>query len=107
MKLLLDAMMPVDIADHLLGHEIQHAARLGWQHLANGALLTQAEAPEFDVLITKDVSIRFQQNLAARKFALIVVRPQTQDFEELVALAPRILGELSGLEPGQVAIVKS
>jgi predicted nuclease of predicted toxin-antitoxin system len=101
-KLLLDAMMPEEIGPLLTGHEVVHVAELGWRHLNNGALLSSAEASGFDVLITKDANMPYQQNLTGKNIALLVVRPRTQDLDDLLALAPSILKILPDLTPGSV-----
>jgi hypothetical protein len=74
--------MPRTICDHnipfiltlsLPACDITHASQLGWQELSNGRLLAAAEETGFDVLITADQNIQHQQNLTARKLALIVL----------------------------------
>ena len=102
MKLLLDAMMPKEIGLFLAGHNVNHVADQGWQELHNGQLLATSEAGGFDVLITKDAGMPYQQNMRGRKIALLVLRPGSQDMEDLLGLAPGILRVLSRLRPGSV-----
>ena len=58
------------------GHTVSTAAHEGWDRLQNGELLNAAEAAGFDVLLTTDKNIRYQQNLADRKIAIIVLGKQ-------------------------------
>src|SRR5580692_2640349 len=73
MRVLFDQATPVPIRASLKGHEVRTAAQQGWDTLKNGELLTVAEADGFDVLLTTDKNIRYQQNLAGRKIAIVVL----------------------------------
>lgn len=63
MKILFDANTPAPLARFLRGHEVVCADELGWQGLENGALLDVAEKAGFDMLLTCDQNVRYQQNL--------------------------------------------
>ncbi len=76
MRVLFDQAVPVPIRPHLVGHEVRTAAEKGWDTLKNGELLTAAEQAGFDVLLTTDKNIRYQQNLSQRKIAIIVLGQQ-------------------------------
>ena len=67
MRILFDQAMPVPIRPYLKGHEVRTAAQQGWDRLKNGELLVAAETEDFDVLLTTDKNMRYQQNLAGRK----------------------------------------
>ena len=67
MRVLFDQAAPVPIRPFLIGHRVSTAAREGWSELDNGHLLNVAEAAGFDVLLTTDTNIRYQQNLKGRK----------------------------------------
>jgi hypothetical protein len=73
MLVLFDNGTPRSLAHHLAGHTVIEARARGWDTLTNGELLTAAEADGFDVLITTDKNIRYQQNLAARNISLVVL----------------------------------
>lgn len=62
MKILFDANTPAPLARFLRGHEVMRADDLGWQGLDNGALLDAAEQAGFDLLLTCDQNVRYQQN---------------------------------------------
>ncbi len=76
MRVLFDQATPVPIRPYLKGHEIRTAAQQGWDKLKNGELLVAAETGGFDVLLTTDKNIRYQQNLAGRKIAVVVLSLQ-------------------------------
>jgi hypothetical protein len=73
MKILFDNGTPWPIAKRLAGHEVTFARRIGWHELKNGELIQQAEDAGYDLLISTDKNIRYQQNLGGRKIALIVL----------------------------------
>jgi hypothetical protein len=76
MRVLFDQATPVPIRPHLEGHEVRTAAQEGWDTLKNGELLAAAEASGFDVLLTTDKNIRYQQDLSKRKIAIVVLSEQ-------------------------------
>jgi len=73
MRVLFDHSVPSPLSPYLTGHTIEEARDRGWDTLSNGDLLTEAEGAGFDVLLTADKNIRYQQNLAVRKIALVVL----------------------------------
>ncbi len=73
MKVLFDANVPAKLRNHLPGHEVTRAQTLGWGELKNGALLDAAEGAGFDVMVTGDKNLSYQQNLGGRKLALVVL----------------------------------
>lgn len=78
MLILFDHGTPKGIARALAGHTIITAQARGWDRLSNGALLDAAEAAALDLLLTTDRRIRYQQNLAGRKIALVVLTGTTK-----------------------------
>jgi hypothetical protein len=76
MRVLFDQATPLPIRSHLKGHEIRTAAQEGWATLKNGEMLNAAERAGFDVLLTTDKNIRYQQNLSERKIAIVVLGQQ-------------------------------
>ena len=91
MRVLFDQATPVPIRQYLTDHNVSTAAQQGWETLKNGELLTAAEAAGFDVLLTTDKNMRYQQNLAGREIAVVVVGqqqwPQLQPHVQLVVEA--------------------
>ena len=73
MLVLFDHVTPAPLSAHLIGQVIVKAKDRGWDRLTNGDLLTAAEKAGFEVLITADNNMRYQQNLAGRGIALVVL----------------------------------
>ena len=105
MKLILDEMMPEELASLLADHAVSHVIAIGWRHIVNGKLLTLCESAGFQVFITKDGNMPYQQNMKGRKIAIILLRPRSQSIPSLLLLAPRILALLLSIEEGSVTVV--
>ena len=104
MKILLDQNVPAPLTRLLAGHTAIHTSTIGWEALANGALLTAAEADGFELLITGDKNLRFQQNLAARTIAIVVI--SEIDWPTVRIGIDLIIAGLGDAEPGKVAFVE-
>ena len=98
MRILLDEDLPRRLAELLVGHQVSTVQRSGWSGVKNGELLGLAAA-EFDVFLTMDRNLEFQQNLAALPIAVLVVEAVSNRMEHLVAMVPAILNELNHLPP--------
>jgi len=72
-RVLFDQGTPVPLRDFLPAHQVSTAYELGWSGLTNGDLLQQAEAHGFELLVTTDRNLRYQQNLSSRKIAIVVL----------------------------------
>ena len=77
---------------------------MGWSGKKNDVLLSLAE-PEFDVLITIDQGMQFQQNIANRRIALLVLCARSNQIEDLAPILPATLAVLHSIEPGSVVRV--
>ena len=73
MKILLDQGTPVPLRVHLAGHTVATAYELGWAGLQNSQLLQAAEEAGYDLLVTTDQNLKYQQNLRGRKLAVLVL----------------------------------
>jgi len=74
MKILFDQGTPVPLRAYLKGHAVDSAYELGWAVLRNSELLNAAEEAGYDLLVTTDQNLKYQQNLSARKLAILVLR---------------------------------
>lgn len=72
MRIVFDHSTPATLRKHLTEHTVSTAYELGWARLQNGDLLAEAEKT-FDLIITTDQNIRYQQNLSGRKLAILVL----------------------------------
>lgn len=97
MKVLLDHCVPRPLRRHLTGHSVRTAFELGWDLVRNGDLIRAAE-DEFDVLISSDQNLRYQQNLKHRRLALIIL--PTNHLPSVLEMAPRIRVALDRVRPG-------
>jgi len=73
MHILFDHNTPRGITRHLVGHDVTTAKERRWERLTNGELLLAADKAGFDVLLTADKTMSYQQNLSGRKIALVVL----------------------------------
>ena len=73
MKVLFDQGTPAPLRRALLEHSVETAYELGWSSLQNGALIAVAEAAGFEVFVTTDRNLKYQQNLAGRSLAIVVL----------------------------------
>jgi len=82
MRILIDECAPRALKKHLMnhGHECRTVQEVGWSGKQNGELLRLAEAA-FDVLVTVDTNLRFQQNLAGRRIAIVVFQSSSNRLE--------------------------
>jgi glutamate racemase len=103
MKIFFDNGTPRPIARSLTGHQVTHARRSGWHQLANGELIQTVEAAGYDVFLTTDENIRYQQNLRDRKIALVVLGNQQWPLVKLYL--DRIVAVVEASVPGSYAEV--
>jgi hypothetical protein len=107
MRILLDQCVPERLRDHFPGHDCQTARYRGLASLRNGALLAAAEEAHFDVLLTVDQGIPYQQNLEGRRIALLVIVSKSTILRDLLSFVPACLEALKTIQPGQVVEVSS
>jgi predicted nuclease of predicted toxin-antitoxin system len=100
LRILLDNCIPWRLAKSVPGHEVTSVIDLGWDKLRNGRLL-DAMTGQFDLLLTVDRSIPFQQHLAGRPFAVVVLRAKTNRLGDLLPLVPAVLRVLADIKPGE------
>jgi predicted nuclease of predicted toxin-antitoxin system len=106
MKLLLDECLPARLKELFVGggHECQTARDAGLRGKENGELLDLAEGV-FDVFVTIDRNIRYQQNLRGRKIAILINRCVSNDLGDIRPHVSQALAALRSVQPGQVVEV--
>jgi hypothetical protein len=97
MRILFDQGTPAPLRKALSGHEIATAYEMGWSQLTNGSLLKEAEA-SFDVFITTDQSLQYQQNLSGRRLAILTL--WTTSWPVLQRHLPAIVAAIENLNSG-------
>ena len=104
MKVLVDECVDWRLARDIVGHEVKTARQMGWSTIKNGELLALA-VKEFDVFVTVDRNLSFQQNLPAFEIAVIVLRAASNRLADLRPLVPELLACLPNAKRGAVAYV--
>ena len=104
MKILLDECIDHRFRFEFNDHDVRSASFMDWNALQNGVLLERAEQ-EFDVFITVDANIRFQQNLEKVNLAVIILRPLRNKLSYLNELMPQIETALQTIQTGDVVTI--
>ena len=104
MLIIFDQATPVPIRPYLEDRTVRTAAQQGWDKLGNGDLLTAAEEAGFDLLLTTDKNMRYQQNLAGRKIAIVVLGQQ--QWPQLRPHIQRVVEAVNAATPGSYAEVE-
>lgn len=99
MKVLLDECVDWRLSRDMVGHEVKSARQMGWTTIKNGALLAPA-SEHFDVFVTVDRNLSFQQNLGNFPIAVIVLQGKTNRLADLLPLVPRLLAAIESAMPG-------
>jgi hypothetical protein len=102
MRLLLDECVPRPLKHDLVVHEVEHVVDMGWSSKRNDELLKLMVAERFEVLLTVDQNIEFQQNLRGVGVGVVVVSAPTNRLKDLPPLVPRILEVLSRVTAGEL-----
>lgn len=106
MRILLDECLPRPLKHDLVGHDVSTVPEMGWAGIKNGALLRLAE-PVFNVFLTIDGNLRFQQNLAGSPLAFIVLAAADNKIETLRPLAPQILAALQTIRAADLVRIEA
>lgn len=104
MRILFDQATPVPIRAYLGQHTVRTASQEGWSTLRNGDLLKVAEVAGFDVLLTTDKNLRYQQNLAGRRIAIVVLG--LQQWPLLQPHVQRVVEAINGVGHGSYVEVE-
>jgi len=106
MRVLLDECLPKRLAKQIVGHEVHTVAELGWSGKKNGELLSLTAANNFQVFLTGDQNLRYQQNLATADVAVIVLGAATNRLEDLLPLMPALLLALENINKGELKEIR-
>jgi predicted nuclease of predicted toxin-antitoxin system len=98
MRILLDESIPRRLGTLLVGHEATTVPKSGWAGIKNGKLLALA-ATKFDVFLTADRNVEFQQNLSVLPIAILIVLAKSNRMEDMRPLVPELLQALNHLPP--------
>ncbi len=104
MNVLLDECVPARLGRLLTGHSVTTVQRRGWTGIKNGDLLRLAEK-EHDVFVTVDRKISVQQDLTTFNIAVVLIRSQSNRFEDIRPVAPELLEALNHVSPRALTTV--
>lgn len=103
-RILFDEDVPRPLRRELPGFDIQTVVEVGWSGIKNGELLRRADGA-FEVFLTADRNLRFQQNLTAIRLGIVVLAVGSTKVRDLLPYTPRIIEALQIVEPGQVLVI--
>ncbi|HXJ10943.1 MAG TPA: DUF5615 family PIN-like protein [Candidatus Limnocylindrales bacterium] len=108
MRVLLDECTPKALKRALAeeGHACRTVQESGWAGKKNGELLSLAETA-FDVLVTVDTNLRYQQNLADRKIAIVVLQSSSNRLDHLRQYFPACVQAIEKIKPGEIVLIGS
>ena len=106
MRILIDECVPRKVKSSFPMHECRTVQEAGFGGKQNGELLTLAEG-QFEVFLTVDKGIRYQQNLSGRSIAVLIIRAASNDIDDILPHVPGCLAALNSIQPGEVVVVGS
>jgi predicted nuclease of predicted toxin-antitoxin system len=103
MRILIDECLPAPIIDSLtpFGHECKTVREIGLGSKKNGELLALAEG-EWDVLLTNDKNVKYQQNMEGRRISILILSAKSNRLRDLLPLIPACARALVSIQSGQV-----
>lgn len=104
MRVLLDECVDWRLARHIPGHDVKTARQMGWTTIKNGDLLALA-SQWFDVFVTVDRNLSFQQNLGGMPVAVIVLAARTNRLADPIPRVPDLLAAIASAKPGAATFV--
>lgn len=99
MKILIDHCLPRRLKHHFPAHEVATAVDLGWSRLKNGDLLTAAAAGGFDLVLTIDQKMKYEQNLDTLPLSVIVLKSPSNRLEDVIQCVPAVDEALQRFQP--------
>jgi hypothetical protein len=105
MRVLLDEQLPRHLSCELTGHDVRTVQQQGWAGLKNGELLRRAAVEGFEVFLTADQNLEYQQNLARSPLGVVVLVAASNALEDLLPLIPQTLRAIAHSRAGKVVRV--
>jgi predicted nuclease of predicted toxin-antitoxin system len=104
-KILLDHNLDWRLSRHLPGHEVKSASEMNRKDLVNGLLLNEAEMAGFEILLTGDTNINYQQNIIGRSISVIVLRAYNNRRKTHIEMMADVIKVIETIRPGQIVEV--
>lgn len=105
MKILLDECIPRKLKPSFVAHDCQTVPEAGLEGKKNGELLSIAEGKGFEVFLTLDKGIEFQQNLSGHRTAVIILKAKSNRVADLIPLVQDCITKLRSMRPGQILTI--
>jgi len=105
-KILLDECVPRKLRRELIGHEVKTVPEMGWASYSNGEPLKLA-APVFDVFVTVDRNLSFQQALPAFAIGVIVIGAPSNRLRDILPAVPKLLDALTKVKKGEALLIRT
>ncbi|MBC7770740.1 MAG: DUF5615 family PIN-like protein [Phycisphaerales bacterium] len=105
MNVFLDECIDWRLARHLTGQDVKTAREMGWTTIKNGELL-RLVAAQFDVFVTVDRNLSFQQNIPTYSVAVVVLRARSNRLKDLLPLVPELLSAIASAPKGAVTTIE-
>lgn len=106
MKILLDECITKKLKVILVGHTVYTIGQMEWTGLKNGMLIKRAEQKNFDILLTIDKNICYQQNISKYNLAIVVLNTNNSNIESLQDYIPNFLNQIHNFEKGKFYIIE-
>ena len=106
MKILLDECLPRKLKYEFANHECQTVPEASLSGKKNGELLAIAELQGFEIFVTMDKGLEYEQNLARRRISVVILRAKSNRIADLVPLMKGCLSEIRSISPGQMARIE-
>jgi len=106
-RVLIDECLNCRLGRALSGHFCTSVQRMGWSGIENGELLDKMQQERFDVFITGDRNLQFQQHLPATGVAVVVLRAGSTRLAETLPLMKEVLEQIESLGPGTVTTISN
>jgi predicted nuclease of predicted toxin-antitoxin system len=106
MKILLDECVTKHLKPHLSDHEVSTVRELGWSGIQNGKLMTLCVEHQFDIILTIDKNLQYQQDLERYPLTIVILNSFTSKIEELVEFLPALRSKISTLQKHKAYIIE-
>ncbi len=105
MKILLDECVTKRVKSHLEEYEVFTVIELGLSGIKNGKLMTYCVENDFDILLTIDKNLMFQQNLEKYPVTIVILNCLTSKIEEIITFLPSLKAQLNGFEKRKAYVI--
>jgi hypothetical protein len=107
MRILMDECVPRRLRDQFPGHDVRTVPEMGWFGIKNGRLISLMQGHGFEVFLTVDQNVSFQQNLAMVPVAVLVFVAFTNRLDDMAPLVPSAMQVLTTIKPGDIVEIRT